>query len=207
METTNGPLPSGDGQYEIAICTGDNLGYVLRANCSVDTSDSPPWIKRLIFYVESRLAGHTADYLTQGIKEEAEGTNITLPFGFPKALKETYYIPSKMIEEDTFELDRLEVDLPQVKGLINVNQLWLVCDGQFAWIYWFDIGEPFSQRRDPKEYDPKFRMEFDAATKEAWNVIKERKINTDIHVPLDEEVQRILKQKYGIDWVTPSELN
>ncbi len=199
--------PEGKTDFEVAICGGDQMGFVLRANCSMGAEDSPPWMRRLKFYLSSRFNGHTAEYVIQALEEQSSGTNITLPFGFPRAIQKEYWIPSKRIQEDTLELDSIDLGMPQDKGLIKMNRLWLVLDGQFAWIYWFDVGEPFSQRRDPQEYDPKYKTQFDSAVREALKTIEKRKILTDIRIPLDEEVQRILEQKYGVKWTTPEQLN
>jgi len=66
-------------------------------------------------------------------------------------------------------------------------------------------------RYDIKERDPKFKKIFKAAEEEARRAI-ETKFNfrTDmkafIHA-LKEETKRILKEKNGLDWKTPREMN
>jgi hypothetical protein len=217
MQPRTGPQTDDDStQFAVAIFSGNNpeapagaeMGFEIRANCPMRSDGAPPWVKRLEFYLTARFDGHTADFATQAIQEEAEAgvTNIELPFGFSPELKQKYWIPSRWVAEDTLDLDRIDNGIPQDKGLIKMNHLWMVKDGQFAWIYWMDFGLPCSERRDAIEYDRTYSAQFETATKEALQIIAERKVHSDIGIPLDREVQRILEQKYRIKWATPLEL-
>lgn len=64
-------------------------------------------------------------------------------------------------------------------------------------------------KRDPIEYDPKFRWMVDAAEKEAEAELVARgqpRIYGYCHA-LWVVKKRILKEKYGITWRTPAEMN
>jgi hypothetical protein len=66
-------------------------------------------------------------------------------------------------------------------------------------------------RRDIKEQDPKLKKLIELAGQEAEKILKESSPGCDkwlgyCHSVWGEQ-QRILKEKYGIDWKTPAELN
>jgi hypothetical protein len=104
-------------------------------------------------------------------------------------------------------LDEFDLDVAPENGPVKMNRLWVVQDGQFAWVYYFGLDGSHTMRRDAREYDPRNRGKFEAATKEALKTIHDQGINTDISFHLDDEVQRILEEKYDIHWFTPQELN
>ena len=64
-------------------------------------------------------------------------------------------------------------------------------------------------KHDPIENDPKIKKIIDKAYKEAEQKISkhERKGKVGFVKILAGEVKEILKNKYGIDWKTPSEMN
>lgn len=192
--------------FALAVCDStDFWGVAIRANFSATEPEAPLWLKRLKFYVEARLGGHTLGFVTEGIQEEAGGTNASLPFGFPKALKDAFWMPSRRIEADTMELDRLELALPK-PGLIDTPRVWLVRDGKLAWIYYMFTGIPESKRHDPTEYDPRNKQKFDEATEEALKKVRENGTFFDSAALLDQMVKDVLKKEYGIEWLTPEDL-
>ena len=199
---------NGDSGIAFALgisCGGINLGYSICGNWPT-TAEDLPWLDRLRFYMDSRFSGHSADYVTQAIIEKTEGTNFALPLRFPKALKEEAWIASKWIEEDPMpEVDGIGWLDPGTNGMTGFNNMWIVRDGQFVWVYW--LGGHGGERRDPKEYDPRYRSQFKLAAKEAVQAIRAQKRFIEGTYLIDKEIKRILAQKFGIDWLPPEELN
>src|SRR5437879_2939828 len=80
-----------------------------------------------------------------------------------------------------------------------------------AW-YAYNAGPPRSAdglRYDPIEDDPKFRLVLILADQEADQELAAKGITRgfgycNVHWPV---MKRILKEKYGIDWRTPAEMN
>lgn len=65
------------------------------------------------------------------------------------------------------------------------------------------------EKHDPQEDDPRLRDTFDAATKEAEENLRDDPSAGHLgfcHVFWWEK-KRILKEKYGIDWKSPDEMN
>jgi hypothetical protein len=187
--------------FAVAVCDGnDRMAVDIRANFPVDPKRSPEWVNRFRFYVASRFGGHSTNYIAAALQEESSGTNVTLPIGFPTVLKDKYRIPSKWIERNTSKLSRLDLGLPLEPGMVEPNDLWVVRDQKFAYVFYILDGIPFSQRRDPIEYEPRYSAQFDAAIKEASSATSHRAL-------LDREVQQVLERKFGIMWVLPEELN
>ena len=66
-----------------------------------------------------------------------------------------------------------------------------------------------SHRNDPQERDPKVRPYIEVAALEAEKELEQQGVKETLgHCHLLWSVQqRILKEKYGIDWKTPAEMN
>ncbi len=141
--------------------------------------------KRARFYVESRCEGHSLAYVKAAISE-TKSTNYVLPFMMPKALKRELWVPHEWLRKAEKE------------------GMWLVIDGQFAWLY-NQFG--FCQRRDSIEYRPELAKVFEAARQAAAIVPDEQKhLKQRVDPEYNKRLQHILKQKYGVDWTTPEEL-
>ena len=197
-------------EFVFAVCDAtDWVGFSFSMDFPMSSSEQnePSWVQRLRFYVRSRFDGHSRKYVTDAINEEAGGTNVTLPLGFPEAIEKRYWVPSEWIEEDSSELDKMEFPMPRQKGLFPLNRPWLVRDGKYAWVYYCFDGVLFSRRKDGKQYDPLYKEQFETAAREAYNRIKQSKTFSDSSIPLYNEVKSLLKKKFGIDWITPEELN
>jgi hypothetical protein len=81
----------------------------------------------------------------------------------------------------------------------------VVIDGPFAWVY---DREGDCWKVDAKQYDPSLHDYFEAARSDAEKELARKGINhTDSAVPLEIEMKRILKRKYGIDWNTRREVD
>jgi len=151
-----------------------------------DPATQEKFEKRVRFYINGRFSGHTTNFLYQAV-QESKLTNISVPFGFPLALKTEQWVPSTWT------------------NMFFTNTHWTVIDGSFAWVY--SNGNYF-EKRDSKEYAPEFKVQFESARKQALEVLKAKNIEPiDSDAPLNVEIQRVLKTKYHIDWQTPEELH
>jgi hypothetical protein len=190
-------------EFRVLVCLEPEYGewISLAADTERDSVEYQRFRRRAEFYILSRYEGHTTNYVYAAI-QETEATNYSLPSGFPRTLKERYWIPSGWIQG-------LEIPPPSQNSnatnmLLSPN-FWLVVDGEFAWVY-DSFG--FRQRRDAKEYDPKLKRQFEVAREEACAILKKEGYD-ERFLPkalLDSEMQRILKEKHQINWFTPEEL-
>lgn len=62
-------------------------------------------------------------------------------------------------------------------------------------------------KRNPKEKDPKIREIIKKAEEEAEEILKDKPKIEGFCYMLWSEQKRILKEKYGIDWKSPDEMN
>lgn len=151
----------------------------------VDPATEKRFSKRVRFYINGRFSGHTTNFLYQAIQESKQ-TNVSVPFGFPLTLMTEEWVPKTWT------------------NLFFTNTFCAVIDGPFAWVY---HGGHYFGKRDAKEYAPEFQSQFESARKEASEVLKAKNIQPiDTDAPLNEEMQKVLKVKYHIDWQTPEEL-
>lgn len=73
-----------------------------------------------------------------------------------------------------------------------------------------DDDEPFIELRDPQEEDPQLYAIIKSAEHQAIEELRQEEFNNQVwgycRVVWDRQ-QHILKEKHGIDWKTPVELN
>jgi hypothetical protein len=195
--------------FRSAVCVEPNhIWFCFRANEADNKTAFLNFKRRAEFYVHSRLVGHTTNYVYWAIQETKQ-TNYSLPPNFPMFLKEQYWIPSKWIQQLTYETAAVtmfnSVSNKQQPDFVAGGVFWVVLDGDFAWQY-----DRFGsvEKRDPKEYDPKLKRQFSAAREETVRRFKDRGIQVpDSAVLFDRELKQILKTKFQFDWLTPEEIN
>lgn len=133
-------------------------------------------------YIGFRLDGHCREYVVTSLKETSTGAVPALSEHDDGVISHFYHIPRKWLQRST-----------------NDNT-YFVIDGPIAWVYQSGF-PPF--RRDAREYDPKFKTVLD----EICHEVSEKGSISAASRPYYKEVQRMLKQKLAIDWMSPLNLN
>jgi len=181
-------------RYREFICLEDDMGVesLVAAFTSWPETNGVPvykrFRKRVEFYMHGRFAGHSTNYLYQAI-QESKSTNLAIPFGFPMRLKYEMWVP-----------------VAWTNHIINDLYGSVVVDGPLAWKYSSD--GIFFQKRDAKEFDPQYKAQFESAGKEAQEILdKKGVVYIDSTANFDAELQKILKKKFNIDWLTPMEID
>jgi hypothetical protein len=85
-------------------------------------------------------------------------------------------------------------------GQIDEQGSLILVDGAWAWVY---ESTGYCRKVDAKEYDPSLKPQFEAARKQAKaELIRKGISEADSGYFLDEEMRRILRTRYQIDWKT-----
>ena len=173
--------------FQKYVCREDEWFWVAFSTGSgcYDDAAYARFRKRVKFYVSGRFAGHSTNYLYQAISETKLTNDIGL-IGLPIRLKYGEWIPSKWT------------------NIVNQDGFWVVIDGPYPWVY---DQSGFIQKRDAKQYDPRFKQQFESAEIEAKeSLLKENIKQIDTDVFLAPRIKQILKRRFNIDWLTPEEI-
>jgi hypothetical protein len=92
------------------------------------------------------------------------------------------------------------------RGLLKSDSphgIWEITEQGIRWL----SEHPSENRHDPKEDDPKLKKMFEQAKEEADKNLSNHPRGLGFCHTYWSELKRILKEKYGIDWKSPEEMN
>ncbi len=187
-DTTSGPSTRGL-RLEVLVWTNAVRARILfGAHFAVaERSAFDSMEARCRFYLEGLADGHSTNFLNLALLHSKE-PEVAETLGLLTSPRDVIWTPK---------------DWP---GRTNDIQqgLCVVVDGPFAWTY---LRGEFSGKCDAKEFSPTLRGQFESARTEAEADLYRQGIQgVDNGHLFNMDLQRILKRRYGIDWLTPDQI-